>query len=120
MCVICSEKLTNEILKPNKLKRHLETLHREMANTPLDFFQRKAQEIKSLTEVLRRNMTLNDKAQLASQMVSYCVATEKHLHTIAEKLILPAAIDMVGTVTDEKSKKLKCIPLNNNIMVCHF
>ncbi|KAK0146678.1 Protein FAM200B [Merluccius polli] len=105
--------------KPNKLKRHLETLHHELANKPLDFFQRKAQEIKSSAEVLHRNVTLNDKAQLASYMVSYHVATEKQPHTIAERLILPAAIDMVSTVIDEQSAgKLKCIPLSNNTVSC--
>ena len=115
MCVICSEKLANESLKPTKLKRHLDTLHLETANKPLDFFQRKAQEIKSSADVLHRNVTLNDKAQLASYMVSYRVATEKQSHTIAEKIILPAAMDMVSTVIDEKlAEKLKCIPLSDN------
>uniref|UniRef100_A0A667Z2X6 HAT C-terminal dimerisation domain-containing protein n=1 Tax=Myripristis murdjan TaxID=586833 RepID=A0A667Z2X6_9TELE len=85
------------------------------ANKPLEFFQRKAQDIKSSAEVLRRNVSLNDRAQLASYMVSYRVAMEKQPHTIAEKLLLPAAIDIVSTVIDEKSaEKLKCIPLSNN------
>ena len=113
MCVICSEKPANESLKPTKLKRHLDTLHPELANKPLDFFLRKAQEIKSSADVLRRNVTL--KAQLVSYMVSYRVATEKQSHTIAEKLILPAAMDIVSTEIDEKlAEKLKCIPLSNN------
>jgi len=84
MCVICSEKLANESLKPTKLKRHLETHHFELAKKPLDFFQRKAQAIESSAELLRRNVTLNDKAQLASYMVSYRVAKEKQPHTAAE------------------------------------
>ena len=115
MCVICSEKLANESLKPTKLKRHLETLHPDFVDKPLDFFQRKAQEIKTSANVLRRNVTFNDKAQIASYMVAYRVAIEKQPHTIAERLILPAAIDMVSAVIDEKSaEKLKCIPMSNN------
>ncbi|KAL2087312.1 hypothetical protein ACEWY4_018371 [Coilia grayii] len=40
---------------------------------------------------------------------------EKEPHTIAERLILPSAIDMVSIVMDEKSaEKIKSIPLSNN------
>uniref|UniRef100_A0A3Q3M9R7 DUF4371 domain-containing protein n=1 Tax=Labrus bergylta TaxID=56723 RepID=A0A3Q3M9R7_9LABR len=115
MCVICRETLANESLKPTKLKRHLEALPHDLVNKPLDFFQRKAQEIKASADVLRKNVTLNDKAQLASYIVSYRVATERQPHNIAEKCILLAAIDMVTTVMDAKStEKIKCIPLSNN------
>lgn len=55
------------------------------------------------------------KAQLASYMVSYSLATEKKKHTTAEKLILPAVIDIINTIIDEKAaEKFKCIPLNDN------
>ncbi|GFW47841.1 hypothetical protein TNCV_251701 [Trichonephila clavipes] len=30
ICVICNEKLANENMKPAKLKRHLETKHKEL------------------------------------------------------------------------------------------
>ncbi len=40
---------------------------------------------------------------------------KKKRHTIAERLILPAALDIVNTVLDEKaSEKLKLIPLSDN------
>ncbi len=68
-----------ESLMPTKLKRHLETLHTELANKPLNFFQRKAQEIISSVYVLHKNVTLHDKAQLASYMVSYRIAREIRL-----------------------------------------
>lgn len=64
--------------------------------------------------ICSRNVTLNDKAHQASYMVYYHIAT-KQAHPTAYKLILSAAIDMVSTVTDEKSAgKLKFIPMNNN------
>ena len=60
-------------------------------------------------------MNVNDKAQLASYKVAYRVAKEKQPHTVAETLILPAAIDMVSAVIDEKAaEKLRSIPLSNN------
>lgn len=115
MCVICTEKLANESLKPTKLKRHLETLHPDLADKPLDFFQRKAQETKASADVLIKTVKLNEKVQLASYKVAHRVAMENEPHTIAERLILPSAIDMVSTVLDEKSaEKLKSIPLSNN------
>lgn len=40
-CVICATVLANEALKPAKLKRHLETVHPDLSNRPLEFFQGK-------------------------------------------------------------------------------
>uniref|UniRef100_A0A8C1QE04 Uncharacterized protein n=1 Tax=Cyprinus carpio TaxID=7962 RepID=A0A8C1QE04_CYPCA len=115
MYVICGEKLANESLKPAKLERHLSTRHADLADKPLSFFQRKSEEIKSSAQLLSRSVTYNDKLHLASYKVSYRLAKEKAPHTIAERLILPAALDIVNTVLDEKaSEKLKLIPLSDN------
>ena len=37
-------------------------------------------------------------------------------HTIAEGLILPAAVDLVGTMIEEAAEKLKMVPLSDDIM----
>ncbi len=72
-------------------------------------------EIQSSAQVLSRSITVNQKLHLAFYKVSYRVAKEKAPHTIAERLILPAALDIVNTVLDEKaSEKLKLIPLSDN------
>ncbi|GFT47060.1 zinc finger BED domain-containing protein 5 [Trichonephila clavipes] len=68
LCVICSKILAADSMKPNKLKRHFETLH---------------------------------------------ARCKKH-HTIAEELILPAAIEIVETMFgDNFAKELQSIPLSN-------
>ncbi|GFX41180.1 SCAN domain-containing protein 3 [Trichonephila clavipes] len=69
LCVICSKILAADSVKPNKLKRHFETLH----------------------------------------------AICKKPHTIAEELILPAAIGIVETMFgDNFTKELQSIPLSND------
>ena len=55
------------------------------------------------------------KAQLASFKVAYRIAKCKKLHTIAEELVLPAALDLVSTMIGESAaQKLKALPLSNN------
>ncbi|GFU27528.1 SCAN domain-containing protein 3 [Trichonephila clavipes] len=69
LCVICSKILAADNMKPNKLKRHFETLH----------------------------------------------ARCKKPHTIAEELILPAAIEIVETMFGGNfAKELQSIPLSND------
>jgi len=59
-CVICSEVLANESLKPSKLKRHLETKHPSLATKPVDYFQRRKEQMKMSVKVLNTATTLND------------------------------------------------------------
>ena len=40
----------------------------------------------------------------------------KKPHTIAEGLILPAAVDLVGTMIEGAAEKLKMVPLSDDIM----
>ena len=61
-CVICNEVLANESLKPSKLKRHLETKHRSLATKPVEYFQRKKEEIVMSVKLLNKATTLSDKA----------------------------------------------------------
>lgn len=108
-CVICNNILANESLKPSKLKRHLETHHAELIDKPLEYFQRKKKTVKLSTQFLS-STTVSEKALLSSYLVAYRVAKEKMAHTAAEKIILPACLDMVCTIFDDKSAdKLKTI-----------
>ncbi|XP_064221842.1 protein FAM200B isoform X2 [Aotus nancymaae] len=113
-CVICNNILANESLKPSKLKRHLETQHAELIDKPLEYFQRKKKDIKLSTQFL--SSTISGKALLSSYLVAYRVAKEKIANTAAEKIILPACLDMVRTIFDDKSAdKLNTIPNDNTI-----
>ncbi|XP_027466165.1 protein FAM200A [Zalophus californianus] len=80
-----------------------------------DHFQRERNSIESSQPFLSRSTTMNERALLSSYLVAYRVAKEKMAHTAAEKIILPACMDMVRTVFDDKSAdKLRTIPLSDN------
>ncbi|XP_037773365.1 protein FAM200B-like, partial [Penaeus monodon] len=96
------------------LRRHLETKHPSLATKPVDYFQRRKEQLKMSVKVLNTATTLNDKAQLASYIVSYRIAKEKVPYTCGEKLILPSCVDIVSTMLDGKSAdKIKCVPISD-------
>lgn len=51
-CVLCSEILSNEAMKPAKLLRHFESKHKDFVGKPNDFFKRKEAELKSTKKVM--------------------------------------------------------------------
>ncbi|XP_034525746.1 protein FAM200A [Ailuropoda melanoleuca] len=80
-----------------------------------DHFQRERNSTESSPPFLSQSTTMNERALLSSYLVAYRVAKEKMAHTAAEKIILPACMDMVRTIFDDKSAdKLRTIPLSDN------
>lgn len=115
LCIICSKTLAADSMKPNKLKRHLETLHSEYVNKPREFFELKLKSHEKQKSFFKKTLTVNEKALVASYRVSYEIARCKKPHTIGEELILPAAIKIVETMFgDNFAKKLESIPLSND------
>ncbi|XP_037801371.1 protein FAM200B-like [Penaeus monodon] len=90
---------SDEFLKYGFVK-HLETKHPSLATKPVDYFQRRKEQMKMSVKVLNTATTLNDKAQLASYLVSCRIAKEKVPYTCGEKLILPSYVDIVSTMLD--------------------
>lgn len=114
-CVVCHKVLAAESMLPNKLKRHLETTHSHLQGKPRDFFVRKLRDLKHQSTALLSRASVPSKALLASYKVAHRVAKCKKPHTIAEELILPAAVDMVSVMIGESAaKEIKNIPLSNN------
>ncbi|GFX42627.1 zinc finger BED domain-containing protein 5 [Trichonephila clavipes] len=102
-------------MKPNKLKRHFETLHGEYINKPREFFESKLKSYGKQKNIFKKTLSVNEKALLTSYKVSYKIARCKKPHTIAEELILPAAIEIVETMFGGNfAKELQSIPLSKD------
>lgn len=114
-CVLCMKVLAPECMLPSKLKRHLETNHSNFVGKPRNFFKRKLIELKQQKGSIYKHMSIPNNALLASYKVAYRVAKCKKPHTIAEQLILPAAVDLVNIMIGESAGKLLSnVPLSNN------
>lgn len=113
-CVICAQVLSNESLKTNKLKRHLETKHPTCVDKDEAFFHRHEQNLKKqrLDSKTTKGVFSQRDAAMASLKVAWHVARAKKPHSIAEELIKPAAIDLCEIVWKGASQKISnCPPL---------
>ena len=71
--------------------------------------------MKSQVSTISKFTQLPSKALLASYLVAYGIAKCKKPHSIAEEIILPAAIDLASTIIGEgAAEKLKLVPLSND------
>ena len=114
-CVICNKILAGESMLPNKLKRHLTSSHPKFAIKLRNFFARKLSDMKSQVSTISKFTQLPSKALLASYLVADRIAKCKKPYSIAEEIILPAAIDLASTMIREgAAEKLKLVPLSHD------
>jgi len=111
-CVLCGKLLAAECMLPSKLKRHLETVHASFKDKPKEFFIRNAEDLKRQKRCLVKHTGVNKNKLLASYKVAYRVARCKKPHTIAEELILPAAIEIM--IGGNAGNVLSKVPLSND------
>ena len=83
--------------------RLLVVSYNNLSRKPREFFARKLSEMNKQSVVLSNFLQTPAKAQLASFKVAYRIAKCKRLHTIAEELVLPAALDLVSTMIGESA-----------------
>lgn len=117
-CVLCYDILANEAMKPAKLKRHLETKHKDYISKPLAFFERKCEELKSHMQKDAAQYFVpgeNAKATEASFRVSQLIAKAGKPYSIGETLVKPSAKIMANIMLgDNASNELDKIPLSND------
>ena len=119
VCVLCSEVLSNEALKPCKLRRHLDTKHGQYSSKPREFFGNKLAEYRmrkrTIESTCLSSASDNTKAVEVSYRVAQRIARTGKPHTIGEDFFLPAAKEMVEVMIGEKAaKKLNLISLSDN------
>ncbi|XP_028968356.1 SCAN domain-containing protein 3-like [Galendromus occidentalis] len=116
LCIVCSECLSNEGMKPSKLQRHRDLKHPDLACKPLEYFQRMRDELKQQQNSMR-NMTLgdNNSQMRASYLISLEIAKNKKAYVIGEELIKPcillASQEVIG---HDAYQKLRGISLSRN------
>lgn len=114
-CVVCLKVMAVESMLPNKMKRHLETVHGNLVNKPRDYFVSKLKAMAQQKHIFTKQATIPSNALLSSYKVAWRIAKSKKPHTIAENLILPAAMDMVSImIGDAAAKQLQNVPLSDN------
>jgi hypothetical protein len=100
---------------PSKLKRHLETTLPRIVSKSRNYFSRKLQELNQQKGSFYKQASIPSNALLASYKVAHRIAKCKKPHTIAEELILPAAVDMVNIMIIQFVGKLHSkVPLSKN------
>jgi hypothetical protein len=115
LCVVCSEILSNDAMKPSKLARHLRSKHSDLTDKPLDFFERLHNQMKS-QKTQMKNMTTTDKSLLqASYLVALRISKAKKPFTIGEELVKPCILDVAREILGpQAAQKLEAILLSDN------
>jgi hypothetical protein len=110
-CVLSMNVLASECMLPSKLKCHLETTHHSVVSKSRDFFSRKLKDLNQQKGRFYKQASIPSNALLASYKVAHRLVKCKKPHTIAEELIIPAAVDMVNIMIGESAGKLlsKCL-----------
>ena len=117
LCLVCLETLSNEALKPCKLRRHLETKHGEYVTKPLQFFENKLKEYQSKKKVMEGRAMGNDNANAVetSYLLSELIAKTGKPHTDGENFLLPGTKIIVEKMLGEKAlQPIKLLSLSDN------
>lgn len=115
LCVVCSDILSNDAMKPSKLERHFQSKHKDLANKPIEYFERMRDDMRKQVITMKK-MTIEDKSLLkASYLVALQIAKNKKPYTIGEDLIKPCMLQAGEVVLGKQAvKKLKEIPMSAN------
>ena len=115
-CVVCMMTLSNALIKTSLLQRHLQTNHPDKKDRHLNYFKRlgenaKKQRLDKTEKQYQKSVGI----VTASYKIALLVVKNKKPHTIAEKLIMPAAKVLVKHVIGDKAvSKLNRVSVSNN------
>ena len=106
LCLLCSQILSNDAMKPSKLIRHFYSKHNNLKSKPLEYFERLLSE-KTTHENQMKKITSTDKFLVHdSYHISFQIAKTKKPYRIGEELVMPriltATEDLLGPKTAKK------------------
>ncbi|XP_044285324.1 zinc finger MYM-type protein 6-like [Varanus komodoensis] len=114
LCVVCSEILSNDAMKPSKLARHLRSKHNDLIDKPAEFFEGLHNQMKS-QKIQIQKMTGDKPLLQASYLVALQILKTKKLFTIGEELIKPCILDVTREILGpQAAEKLEAITLSDN------
>lgn len=117
MCLLCNKTLSNESMKPSKLKEHLTKAHSNKKDKDLTFFKtvkEKYLKTPSLQQLLATTSERDDDGLRVSYSISLLIAKSRKPHTTDEELILPAISEVICTMLHKPASGIIRIPLSNN------
>ncbi|XP_068230406.1 protein FAM200C-like [Palaemon carinicauda] len=118
-CILCSAVFANANLQSSRLNEHFNNLHGGTdAGHDLKILKIKRERFDRSGTLSKLDFVPVEKPLLqASYEVALLCAKKKKAHTIAEELVIRCALEMVKIVLGRESeKKLKQIPLSNDII----
>lgn len=117
-CLICEKTLTNESMRPSKLKNHLIVKHPDKKDESLEYFKKlreNFQKKRTIKNMFTDQSAKLDKGLLASYEISKLIAKAGKPHCLGESLIVPAISVVLSTVMETNPRQVtQCIPLSNS------
>ena len=125
-CVICFKVLTQESMKPSKLKQYFKSCHGKLVKKLYDYFRRKAENLKNRHLDSGGIWPRQNKALLeVSYHIAFRITQSKKPHTIGNELIKPCLYILIKQLLwyweRKKRNKLEEISLSNyTVKKCFF
>ena len=115
-CVICYKTLSNDGMRPNRLERHLKSLHPALANKPKKFFETKSHSLKKAKlDSTGAFQQQHSNIVEASYEIAMLIAKSKKNHSIGESLIKPSLLVAAELILGkDKANQLSQISLSND------
>uniref|UniRef100_A0A3B1IUN4 HAT C-terminal dimerisation domain-containing protein n=1 Tax=Astyanax mexicanus TaxID=7994 RepID=A0A3B1IUN4_ASTMX len=111
--LVCGNMLAKVSLKLSKLLRHLQAKHSTLWSKPVEFFERKLQELRGQKLVLQK-ATANQKALKAAFVILHWIAKTGKPHTLGEPF-LQCAKETVSIMCGKcTADRLALIPVSND------
>ena len=116
MCLFCKKILTNEAMKPSRLKDHLTRLHPDKADKSIEFFQalKECEAQSSINKAYAKNACPNVKGLIASYKIAFLIAKKGLPFNVGESLVAPAVKEIISTVIEkDPTPVLRAVPLSD-------